>query len=93
MCRGHGVGGNLGLRGDGINISTSAIVVTFLNQQISVGSEMETEGGSGGASLTPQRAAGMEKSKTCGGKTLADSEMKTILGEWWQIKATKRSKE
>lgn len=63
-------GGNLGLRVDGINISTSAIVVMFLHWQISVSCESKLPWGKG-----------MEKSKTCRGKTLADWEMKTIPGE------------
>lgn len=50
-------GGNLGLRGDGINISTSAIVVMFLHWQISVSCESKLPWGEG-----------MEKSKTCRGK-------------------------
>lgn len=51
-------GGKLGLRGDGINISTSAIVVMFLHWQISVSCKSK---------LSPGEE-GMEKSKTCRGK-------------------------
>lgn len=40
-------GGNLGLRGDGINISTSAIVVMFLHWQISVSCESKLPWGGG----------------------------------------------
>jgi len=62
--------GNLGLGGDGINISTSAIVVMFLHWQLSVRCESKLPWGGGNG-----------KVKDMQGKILAVSEMKTIPGE------------
>lgn len=69
MCRRPGAV-DLELREDGINISTSAIVVMFLHWQISVSWESKLPWGGGNG-----------KVKDMQGKTLAGWEMKTIPAE------------